>query len=144
MKVHTLTYSLTELETAADFIIQNSASKIILFDAAMGMGKTTLIKQLCTSLRTQDTVSSPTFALVNEYQGADSKIFHFDLYRIKDINEALDMGFEEYLYQDAWVFIEWPDKVKPLLPEQFTTVKIDQAETDVRKLSIENTSLVSG
>lgn len=138
MKTHTFEYSLKELKKAANFIIENAESKIMLFDAAMGMGKTTLIKTLCRVLGSRDTVTSPTFALVNEYEGTDSKIFHFDLYRIKEEAEALDIGFEEYLEQDAWVFIEWPDKILRLLPDKMTTVQLKETDPNSRILTLKN------
>lgn len=138
MKTHTFEYSLKELKKAANFIIENAESKIILFDSAMGMGKTTLIKTLCRVLGSRDTVTSPTFALVNEYEGTDSKIFHFDLYRIKEEAEAFDIGFEEYLEQDAWVFIEWPDKILRLLPDKMTTVQLNETDPARRILTLKN------
>ena len=133
-----ITYKLSDLPHIAQIIIKKASTRIVLFDAAMGMGKTTLIKQLCKSLGSTDTITSPTFALVNEYVGTNSKIFHFDLYRLDDEKEAIAIGFEEYLDQEAWVFIEWPEKVKRLLPDQVTTIKIEQVDVDTRLLFLQN------
>ncbi len=91
----------------------------------MGAGKTTLIKALVQSLGSNDVVSSPTFSLVNEYEITDDKIYHFDLYRIRDENELLDIGFEDYIHSKHWVFIEWPEKAKDFIPidSQLITIK---------------------
>ncbi|MDH7445735.1 tRNA (adenosine(37)-N6)-threonylcarbamoyltransferase complex ATPase subunit type 1 TsaE [Aquimarina sp. 2201CG14-23] len=127
-------YTLEELSQAAQQIITNAAHKIILFDAAMGVGKTTLIKEICTQLGVQDVISSPTYSLVNEYKGKQETIFHFDFYRIQDEEEAYDIGFEEYLDTNAWIFIEWPEKIANLLPENTVKIKIDLLDDGKRVL----------
>jgi tRNA threonylcarbamoyladenosine biosynthesis protein TsaE len=99
-------------------------NKIAAFYGQMGAGKTTLIKAICKALGVKEIVTSPTFAIVNEYELNDkSKIFHFDFYRFNSINEAISIGFEEYLYSGNYCFIEWPEIVEPLLPEN--TIKVN-------------------
>jgi len=110
-------YSLNELTTIAEEIIASAKHKILLFNGEMGAGKTTLIKELCKVLQVEDIPSSPTFSLVNEYSTLNNEtVYHFDFYRIDDEEEAYDMGIEDYLYNDAWCLIEWPEKIKNLLP----------------------------
>ncbi len=120
-----ITYSLNELSQTANELIKNAKHKTVLFDADMGVGKTTLIKEICKQLGVQDAISSPTYSLVNEYQGSDHIIYHFDFYRIEQEEEAYDIGFEEYLDSEAWIFIEWPNKISNLLPENSVKVKIE-------------------
>jgi tRNA threonylcarbamoyladenosine biosynthesis protein TsaE len=130
--------SLTQLPAIATEILSFAAgSRIFLFYGDMGAGKTTLIKSLCESLGTTETVTSPTFSIVNEYMGKGSKIYHFDFYRLKNQTEALDMGYEEYFYSDAYCFIEWPEKISDLLPGHYISVKIDVAGVDSRLINIE-------
>ena len=99
--------------------------KIFIFEGDMGAGKTTFIKEFCKTLGVKDVVSSPTYSIVNEYVGELSSVYHFDFYRIKHIQEAFDLGYEEYFYGDAICLIEWPERVAELLPEKFVKVKID-------------------
>lgn len=113
-----------ELPKVAQEIISQLQQKIILFEGEMGAGKTTFIKVLLQEMGTTDEISSPTFSIVNEYEIPEGKVFHFDLYRIKSEEEALDFGVEEYLYSGEYCFIEWPDKISGLLPEKHHTVKI--------------------
>ncbi len=131
----TLEYTLEDLPNVANQIISVAKSKILLFDASMGVGKTTLIKEICKQLGVRDVISSPTYALVNEYESNDGPIYHFDFYRINDAEEAYHIGFEEYLDSEAWVFIEWPDKVSNLLPEDVNTIKISVSEGEKRILT---------
>lgn len=123
-----ISYSLTNISEVASAIIKNSKSKTILFYASMGTGKTTLIKEIAKQLGCNIS-SSPTFALVNEYETIDHEIlYHFDFYRIEDENEAYDIGIEEYLYNKSWAFIEWPENIENLLPldSQVITIKINE------------------
>lgn len=131
----TLEYTLEDLPNVAAHIISNIKHNILLFDAPMGVGKTTLIKQICKQLGVKDAISSPTYSIVNEYEGKESLIYHFDFYRINDIEEAYHIGFEEYLESNAWIFIEWPDKVLDLLPETAITIKINSKEDGKRVLT---------
>ncbi|MFD2562496.1 tRNA (adenosine(37)-N6)-threonylcarbamoyltransferase complex ATPase subunit type 1 TsaE [Aquimarina rubra] len=127
-------YTLNELSQTAEELIKNAKHKTFLFDAEMGVGKTTLIKEICKQLGVQDTISSPTYSLVNEYKGRKDTIYHFDFYRIQDEEEAYDIGFEEYLDSGAWIFIEWPDKISNLLPEKSVKIKIDLLDDGKRAL----------
>ena len=104
------------------------SSKILAFRGEMGAGKTTFIKAFCKVLGTEDTVTSPTFALVNEYEMADSSIYHFDFYRIDEVEEAVNIGFDEYLYSGDFCLIEWAEKVESLLPEEtlYVDIKINK------------------
>lgn len=117
--------SLEELPAAANaFITAFNGKKIFLFDAQMGAGKTTFIKELCQTLGVMDNMSSPTYSIVNEYTGAIDIIYHFDLYRVKSLNECLDIGMEEYLYSGNYCFIEWPEIANSLYPEDAIKVSI--------------------
>jgi len=130
--------NLNELDAAAQQIISFAGSeKIFLFYGDMGAGKTTLIKSLCKYLGTNDNVASPTFSIVNEYKTPDGSIYHFDLYRLKTQTEALDMGFEEYLYSGNYCFIEWPERIPDLLPLHYISIKITAGEDDTRLVNID-------
>lgn len=126
MQKHFICKSEDELYPVADEIIKLiSSKKIFAFFGEMGAGKTTLIKKICEKLKAEDHVSSPTFSLVNEYEtNSGNLIYHFDFYRIKSLYEAVDIGFDEYLYSGNLCLIEWPEKVLQLLPEETINVKI--------------------
>jgi len=131
--------SLADLPAVAEAIIAHAGNnRIFLFYGDMGAGKTTLIKSLCSFLGTEDTVTSPTFAIVNEYQRPEDKIYHFDFYRLKDQTEALDMGYEEYFYAGAYCFIEWPEKIPDLLPDHYTRINIKAVNNGLREVNMEN------
>jgi tRNA threonylcarbamoyladenosine biosynthesis protein TsaE len=132
----TINYNLDELNKVAKDVLKHAKSKYILFSGEMGTGKTTLIKELVSTLGSKDKVSSPTFSLVNEYEGDKHSIFHFDFYRIEDEIEAYDIGFEDYLNTRHFVFIEWPEKIPNLWPEHYTLIKIDANQQDYRRLSL--------
>jgi tRNA threonylcarbamoyladenosine biosynthesis protein TsaE len=102
--------------------------KVFAIEAPIGAGKTTLIKQLCKTLGSQDHFGSPTYSIVNEYSYPGGKIFHFDLYRLKSVNELFDIGFEEYMDGKQFCFIEWPGIVLDLVPKPYIIVKIDILE----------------
>lgn len=119
--------SIEELESLAEQLLPyTSELKIWAFYGAMGAGKTTLIRQLCEKLRVIDNPNSPTFSIVNEYHTASgNKIFHFDFYRINSLQEAFDMGYEEYFYSGHLCLIEWPEKIESLLPEKYLKIAIE-------------------
>ena len=121
-------------------ILQKTESTVFAFDGPMGAGKTTFIRQLCADLGSEDIVNSPTFAIVNVYDyptdECKREIYHFDCYRIKDIREALDFGAEEYLYSGEYCFIEWPEKIEQILPEDTVWVKIVPQENGDRQLRL--------
>ena len=128
---------LLELPDAAEKILDFSQKeKIFLFEGGMGVGKTTLIKDLCSQLGSDDLVSSPTYSIVNEYSYPKGKIFHFDFFRIKSEAEAFDIGFEEYLYSGDYCFIEWPEKIQSMWPLHYITVSIDQSEDRLRNIRV--------
>lgn len=105
------------------------------FFGKMGVGKTTLIKELCLQLGVQDNVCSPTFAIVNSYQAHDgSPVYHFDFYRLKNLEEAYDIGYEEYFYSGEYCFTEWTEKIEELLPERYVRVEITE-QNEVRTLT---------
>jgi len=132
-------YHLRELDKVAlKLINQFSEYRVYAFYGKMGAGKTTFIQSVCKILGTNDNVTSPTFALINEYKTAEmNSIFHFDFYRIKDIEEAFDLGYEDYLYSGKYCLIEWPEMIEPLLPENIIKVKIEVAEDGTRNISAE-------
>lgn len=128
---------INELKSTSQKLIDFAGDgKIFLFYGDMGAGKTTFIKSLCECLGTSENIASPTFSIVNEYQGKDSKIYHFDFYRLKNESEALDMGYEEYFYSGQYCFIEWPEKISGLLPEHYVSVKIQVLPGNERSLTI--------
>lgn len=130
-------YSLKELSKISSEIISAAKNKTLLFYGQMGVGKTTLIKEICKQLKVIDTISSPTFSLVNEYQTSkNSKIFHFDFYRITHEEEALDMGIEEYLDNDAWCLIEWPENIENLLPLDAVEIHLSILEDGNRNIQL--------
>ncbi len=117
------------------FVKTYPSPSIVLLHGTMGAGKTTIMKSLCKALGSSDDASSPTFSLVNEYHCPSGKIFHFDLYRLKNPTELLDMGFEEYLDSGAWCFIEWPELGERFLPALAIHLNIE-VEGETRKISV--------
>lgn len=133
-----LSHSLDDLPQLVQEILGDCIdSKIFVFYGNLGAGKTTLIKTLCQQLGYKGDVTSPTFSLVNHYKTLEIDIYHMDLYRLKDEEEALEIGIEEYLYSDAYCFIEWPQVVIPLLDEPYYKVQIETLENLIRKINIE-------
>jgi tRNA threonylcarbamoyladenosine biosynthesis protein TsaE len=129
--------SVKTLATAARQLIDEfPGRKVFAFYGKMGAGKTTFIQAICHVLGTDDTVTSPTFALINEYktEPGDS-IYHFDFYRIKDMEEAFDLGYEDYFFSGSWCLIEWPEKIEPLLPEGYVKVTITVEDDETRKIT---------
>ena len=123
-----------------EILKEREPRKVFAFDGQMGAGKTTFIKKLCEAMGTEDVVNSPTFAIVNVYdveQPFKGEVYHFDCYRLKDIREAIDFGAEDYLYSGNYCFIEWPEMIEALLPEDTVWVKITAESNGDRKLTIE-------
>ena len=130
-------YSLKDLTSVASKIITSVSNKTLLFYGEMGVGKTTLIKEICKELGVLDRISSPTFSLVNEYETQESKkVFHFDFYRIQDEEEALDMGIEEYFDNNDWCLIEWPENIENLLPLDAVEIHLSVLEDGKRNIQI--------
>jgi tRNA threonylcarbamoyladenosine biosynthesis protein TsaE len=135
MSESVISHSTEDLSSIAGQIIKAGQNvRVIAFTGELGAGKTTLIGNICKLLGVVDYRGSPTFSLVNEYElKKDSGIFHFDCYRIKNEIEILDIGWEDYLSQNKWIFIEWPEKVKNILPEHFLWVNI-KVDSDKRRI----------
>ena len=131
-----INYELIDLDMVAKQLLKNLKTKTILFYGNMGVGKTTLIKELVKSLGSNDEVSSPTFSIVNEYELQNDKIFHFDLYRIKSLDEAYNFGIEDYLDSEHWILIEWPETIKPLLKHPLDIINLELNTENSRKLTI--------
>ena len=126
--------------SALEILRLSEPHRVFAFDGQMGAGKTTFIKKLCEEMGSADVVNSPTFAIVNVYdveQPYRGEVYHFDCYRLKDIHEALDFGAEEYLYSGNYCFIEWPEKIETLLPEDTIYVRITPLENGERQLVVE-------
>ena len=127
-------------EAAREFISQLPQGNVVTFYGKMGVGKTTFIKAICKELGIDDTVTSPTFAIVNEYEanksvgkdGSRPTVYHFDFYRIKRIEEVYDMGYEDYFYSGHLCFIEWPELVEDLLPDNTIRVTIEEQPDSTR------------
>ena len=130
-------YSFLDLNQIAKEIIRNSKHKILLFHGDMGVGKTTLIKEICKILGTDDLINSPTFSIVNEYiTNTNEIIYHFDFYRIKNEEEALNLGIEDYFYSNAWCLIEWPSVIQNLVPLKNSTIYITELNNGQRNIEL--------
>ncbi len=126
-------------EVARQFVEHMGGNTVFAFYGKMGAGKTTFIKAVCEVLGVSDAITSPTFAIVNEYRSdiAGELIYHFDFYRIKKLEEVYDLGYEDYFYSGAVCFIEWPEMIEDLLPGDTVKVTIEETENGVRKLTME-------
>ena len=132
-----INYRLIDLPQVAAELIHKANSTIMLFYGEMGVGKTTLIKELCKLLGPEDVISSPTFSLVNEYHTIDQRIiYHFDFYRIKNEEEAYDIGVEDYFYSNAFCLIEWPENIQNLVPLNATTIHLTRLSDDYRHIRL--------
>lgn len=131
-------FDIESINNVANEVLVNVTSKTILFYGEMGAGKTTLISALVKALGGVDETSSPTFSIVNEYQVDNDMVYHFDFYRIEDETEVLDIGIEDYFYSGHWVFIEWPDKIEGILPEEadISYIKINKNGSRTLELSV--------
>ena len=123
-------------ENARTFIDNMGGNTVFAFYGKMGAGKTTFTKALCEALGVQDVINSPTFAIVNEYEAGNGEpIYHFDFYRIKRISEAYDIGVDDYFYSGSLCFIEWPELVEEILPEETVKVTIEETPDGKRRVS---------
>lgn len=121
---------------AKELLSHYPTHKVFVFDGPMGVGKTTLIQMIGSQLGTTDTISSPTFSIVNEYQIEKGILYHFDFYRLEDEEEAYDMGYEEYFYSDQYCFIEWPSKIPNLIPENALYLHLELGGNQERKIKV--------
>ena len=123
-------------EAAKEFVKEMGEGKVFAFYGKMGAGKTTFIKALCEVLGVEDIITSPTFAIINEYtDGNGDPIYHFDFYRIKKLEEVYDMGYEDYFYSGNLCLLEWPELIEEILPENVIKVTIEEQPDGTRKLS---------
>ncbi|MCK5401910.1 MAG: tRNA (adenosine(37)-N6)-threonylcarbamoyltransferase complex ATPase subunit type 1 TsaE [Flavobacteriaceae bacterium] len=129
-------FDLDTIDDIANMLLKSFKSKTVLFYGDMGVGKTTLISALLKALGSKTKATSPTFSIVNEYEVNDDIVYHFDFYRIKDANEALDIGIEDYLYSGHWNFIEWPEKIDVFLPNEVDILKLKLNKNESRALKL--------
>ena len=133
-----IAHSIEEMsDVAQTFLKEIGDKRVIAFFGNMGVGKTTFIKEVCKQLGVTDVVNSPTFAVINEYASNVGPIYHFDFYRIKNIEEAYDFGYEDYFYSGNFCFIEWSEKIVDILPDDCIQVTITELENGDRKFVIE-------
>ena len=127
-----------ELPDVARAVIRSLGRRtVVAFRGGMGAGKTTLIREIVAALGSADTVTSPTFAIVNQYKAGKERIHHFDFYRINDLREAFDFGYEEYFYSGDLCLVEWPEKIEQLLPDNTMTVRITVDSDTARTFEID-------
>jgi len=131
-------YKEKDLSNIVKQLIEKSNSKTLAFYAPMGAGKTTLIKAFIKELGSKDNVSSPTFGLVNEYalENGELLAYHFDFYRLEDEVEAMDIGIDDYLTSDSWIFMEWPEKIPNLIPKDVQEITIEILDESTRRLKL--------
>jgi tRNA threonylcarbamoyladenosine biosynthesis protein TsaE len=136
--VQIIVFNVHQLDDAAKKLITFAgANRVWLFEGDLGAGKTTLIKAVCRNFNVEDTVNSPSFSVVNEYKGKNgARFYHLDFYRIKDEEEAMDIGAEEYIFSGDYCFIEWPSKISSLLPQQYVSVSIQVEPDGSRSLNL--------
>ena len=135
--------SLSEIsDVAKAFVSQMGDNKVFLFYGSMGAGKTTFIKAICEELGVEDVINSPTFSIINEYSTKNGgQLFHFDFYRINKIEEAYDFGYEDYFYSGSRCFVEWPEKIKELIPPDAVEVYITENADGEREIKIKRTTI---
>lgn len=125
--------SLADIDNAAKMFVGNmGGARVFAFYGDMGAGKTTFIKAVCRCMGVEDVITSPTFSIVNEYSAAGNRIYHFDFYRIKKLEEVYDMGYEEYFYGGSCCFVEWPELIEDLLPDNAVRVNIERTDDEMR------------
>jgi len=130
--------AINELESFSKEILDFSEGiKVFIFNGNLGTGKTTLIKHICALLGVKNQTSSPTYSIVNEYSLAKNKIYHIDLYRLNSLEEAYEVGLEDYLYSDSYCFIEWPEIATKILPEKYISISIERISETERNFEIE-------
>ena len=129
-------FNLQDLPVVAEKLLTETSHKILLFYGEMGVGKTTLIKEIAKQLGVKGVINSPTFALVNEYKINNDKIYHFDFYRINNEEEAYNIGVEDYFDSDAWCLIEWPSVIQNLLPLDYVNIHLSELDDGQRNIQL--------
>lgn len=129
-------FTLKDLPEIANKLLTEVPNKFLLFYGEMGVGKTTLIKEIAKQLGVKGVINSPTFALVNEYEIEDDKVYHFDFYRIKNEEEVLDIGIEDYFYSSHWNLVEWPQNISNILPTDSTKIHLNKNKNGSRTIKI--------
>lgn len=136
MKTIEYTYTLAEIDTVAQKVLNDLDCKVILFHGDMGTGKTTFIKSLLKIMQSNDVATSPSFSIVNEYNIPNDKVFHFDFYRLESEEEAYNFGIEDYLNSNNWLFMEWPERISSILPKKTASINITFLDFSKRKLTL--------
>tara|TARA_R110002049_G_scaffold177010_1_gene344143 strand:+ start:122 stop:586 length:465 start_codon:yes stop_codon:yes gene_type:complete len=136
VKTIEFTYHLKDIDAIAASVLEHLDSKTILFNGSMGAGKTTFINAVLRAMHSNDVATSPTFSIVNEYSLPNDKVYHFDFYRIENIDEAYNFGIEDYLSSNYWLFMEWPERIEELLPNDTNTITITDLEDNKRSLKL--------
>ena len=136
MKTIEFTYHLKDIDAVAISVLELLESKTLVFNGTMGAGKTTFINALLKAMQSGDVATSPTFSIVNEYTIPNDKIYHFDFYRIESLDEAYNFGIEDYLNSNHWLFMEWPERIEKLLPEDAQTITITDLNNNKRSLKL--------
>ena len=129
-------FNITEINSVAKEILRSVNSKVLLLYGDLGVGKTTIISEIVKELGCETDVSSPTFSIVNEYEVKGGLVYHFDFYRIDNEEEVYDIGFEDYLDSDHWIFIEWPEKISSLIPDRINEIHLEKVDENNRIIKL--------
>jgi tRNA threonylcarbamoyladenosine biosynthesis protein TsaE len=142
MKSEKLNYIISNLDLAAEFILNNSVYNMILFKADLGVGKTTLIKEICKKIGTIDNVVSPTFPILNVYKSKHDLIYHMDLYRVENLKDLNELGFFDIIEQKNWIFIEWPDNFEKIFNKNYTLIEIKLENDNSRTITLTQNEII--
>tara|TARA_B100000242_G_scaffold293837_1_gene273300 strand:+ start:2275 stop:2703 length:429 start_codon:yes stop_codon:yes gene_type:complete len=142
MKSEKLNYNINNLDLAAKFVLNNSNYNMILFKAEMGVGKTTLIKEICKKIGTIDNVVSPTFPILNLYKSDDNLIYHMDLYRVENLKDLNELGFFDIIEQQNWIFIEWPNNFEKVFNKNHTLIEIELENDESRTITLSQNEII--
>ena len=142
MKCEKFNYNINNLNLATEFIIKNSVYNMILFKADLGVGKTTLIKEICKKIGTTDNVISPTFPIINLYKSNNDLIYHIDLYRLQNLKDLNELGFFDIIEQKNWIFIEWPDNFEKVFNKNHTLIEIKLENDNSRTITLTQNEII--